>query len=93
MDRFKNEPSVTNIKAVIAISVKLQPSWISQNAQECGVHTHRIFNKYPIDGQNPLKITMYHISPRQNLLLIDYGGGHIGEWLPILSQVKSAMAL
>ena len=89
MDRCKNEPSVTNRKEVIAISVKWQPSWISQNAQECGVHTHRILNKDPIEGQNPLKTTMYHISPRQNL----YGGGHIGKWLPIWTQVKSAMAL
>ena len=72
MDRCKDEPSVTNRKEVIAISVKWQPSWISQNAQECGVHTHRILNKDPIDGQNPLKTTMNHISPRQNLLPIDY---------------------
>ena len=90
MDRCKNEPSVTNRKEVIAISVKWQLSWISQNAQEWGVHTHRILNK---EGQNPRKTTMYHISPRQNILPIDYGGGHIGKWLPILSQVKSAMAL
>ena len=93
MDRCKNEPSVTNRKEVIAISVKWQPSWISQNAEECDVNTHRILNKDPIEGRNPLKSTMYHIFPRQNLLSIDYGGGHIGKWLPILSQVKSAMAL
>ena len=93
MDRCKKEPSVTNRKEVIDISVKWQPSWISQNAQECGVHTHRILNKDPIEGQNPLKTTMDHISPRQNLLRIDYGGGQIGKWLPIWSQVKSARAL
>ena len=93
MDRCKNELSVTNRKEVIAISVKWQPSWIYQNAQECGVHTHRILNKDPIEGQNPLKTTMYHNSPRQNLLPIDYCGGHIGKWLPIWTQVKSAMAL
>ena len=64
---------MTNRKEVIAISVKWQPSWISQNAQECGVHTHRILNKDTIDGQNPLKTTMYHISPRQK------GQGRGGE--------------
>ena len=81
------------MKEVIAISVKWQPSWISQNAQECGDHSHRIINNDPIDGQNPLKTTMYHICSRPNPFCLDYDGGHIGKLLPILSQVNSAMAL
>ena len=37
-------------KEVIAISVKWQTSWISQNATDCGGHTHRIINMDPIEG-------------------------------------------
>ena len=84
---------MTNRKEVISILVKWQTSWISQNSQECGNRTHRILNTDPIEGQNTLKITMYHIFPRRNLLSIDYDGGHVRKWLPNLSQVKSAMAL
>ena len=36
---------------------------------------------------------MYLSFPRQNLFCQDYDGGHIGKWLPILSQVKSAKSL
>ena len=90
---MQNEPFVTNKKEVITVLVKWQPSWISQNALECGDHTHRILNNDPIAGQNPLKTTMFHIFHRQNPFCADYDGGHIGKWLPILSQVKSAMAL
>ena len=36
---------------------------------------------------------MYHISPRQTLFGLDYDGGHIGKWLHILSQVKSAICM
>ena len=68
-DSCKIEPSVMNRKEVIAISVEWQPYWISQNAQECGDHTHLILNKDPIEGYNTLKTTMYHIFPRQNTLL------------------------
>ena len=52
-------------------SVKWPPSWISQNTQGCGDHTHRILNKDPVDGQNPLKTHMYHIFPRQTLICLD----------------------
>ena len=86
------EPSMTNRKELISISVKWQPSWTSQNAQECGSHSPRILNTDPIEGQNTLKKTMYHIFLDKTSSL-DYDGGHIGKWLPILSQVKSAMAL
>ena len=75
------------------MAAKWQPSWISQNAQECGDHTHRILNKDPLEGQNPLKTTIHHMFSRQTIFCLNNGVGHFGKWLPILSQVKFAMAL
>ena len=81
-DRCNIEPSVKNRKEVIAISVKWQPSWISQNAQEFSDHTHLILNKDPIEGQHTLKTTMYHIFPGQNLFCLDYNIlTYLGPWL------------
>ena len=84
---FSRITSVANRKDVIAMLVKWQPSWISQNAQEC-----RILNKDPIEGQHPWKQLCTTFS-RQTLFCLDCDGGHIGNWLPIWSQVKSAMII
>ena len=60
---------------------------------DCGDHTHGILNKDLLEGKNILKTTMHHMFSRQTLFCLNKDGGHIGKWLPILSQVKSTMAL